>query len=260
MESFVYKKAAGVTALTARFSDFRYKKHSHEEYAIGVTLRGVQQYNLGGSLQSSCPGDIMLFQPEQVHDGRSQKESGVDYIMVYIGRKLFSDLTGIKGVAKFPAPLIHDRGLERRVRNLVGAIFSGEEESRLSDLLLSVAEPFAKSPERSVQGDHHVLMDRAKEMIYDNLGVEKILKLDEVAGEIHMSKYQFIRAFQAHAGISPYQFYLNCKVEKAKRLIETSKDVYQAVAELGFVDLSHLNRNFKTRYGVTAFDYLSAIN
>lgn len=32
---------------------FSYKKHAHEEYAVGVTLRGVQEYNLDGVLQTS---------------------------------------------------------------------------------------------------------------------------------------------------------------------------------------------------------------
>ena len=42
MEKFIYKKSAGITALSASFTDFTYKKHSHQEYAIGVTLRGIQ--------------------------------------------------------------------------------------------------------------------------------------------------------------------------------------------------------------------------
>ncbi|GJM68970.1 hypothetical protein HMSSN036_11860 [Paenibacillus macerans] len=61
MDTFVYKKAAGITALSASMSEFEYVKHSHEEYAMGVTLRGVQQYNLDGSFQSSYRDGVMLF-------------------------------------------------------------------------------------------------------------------------------------------------------------------------------------------------------
>lgn len=41
MDKFIYKKSAGITALSASFADFKYKKHCHKEYAIGVTLRGI---------------------------------------------------------------------------------------------------------------------------------------------------------------------------------------------------------------------------
>lgn len=34
MDKFIYKKSAGITALSASFTDFTYKKHSHKEYAI----------------------------------------------------------------------------------------------------------------------------------------------------------------------------------------------------------------------------------
>ena len=92
MERFIYKKSAGITALSASFADFKYKKHSHKEYALGVTLRGIQQYNLDGSLQSSYQNGVMLFNPEQSHDGMAYDKTGIDYVMVYIEPKLFLEI------------------------------------------------------------------------------------------------------------------------------------------------------------------------
>lgn len=260
MEKFEYKKAAGITALTASFSDFRYTKHYHEEYAIGVTLRGVQQYNMNGSLQSSRPGGIMLFNPEQVHDGMSREKAGVDYVMAYISTELFSELTGRKECERFSSPVVYNAKLRQNIQNLINVIFRGEEDALCSEVLLALADNFSKTQNSGTWGNNNALMNRAKEMIYYNLDLDKILKLDDVCREVNMSKYQFIRMFEANAGISPYQFYLNCKVEKAKQLIERHKDVYLAVAECGFVDLSHMNRVFKSRYGVTAFDYMLNIS
>ena len=74
MDKFIYKKSAGITALSASITDFKYKKHSHQEYAIGVTLRGIQEYNLDGSLQLSYQNGVMLFNPEQAHDGMAHDE------------------------------------------------------------------------------------------------------------------------------------------------------------------------------------------
>ena len=95
-------------------------------------------------------------------------------------------------------------------------------------------------------------------MIHCNL--ENVLRLDDICKELGMSKFQFIRRFKTSTGISPYQYFLNCKVEHAKQLIEKNKDVYSAVAECGFVDLTHLNKHFKCIYGITTFEYMSSLN
>ena len=96
------------------------------------------------------------------------------------------------------------------------------------------------------------------EIIYCKL--ENVLRLDEICKELNMSKFQFIRLFKDNTGISPYQFFLNYKVNLAKQLIEKNKDIYSAIAECGFVDISHLNKHFKRIYGITAFEYISHLN
>lgn len=258
MDKFVYKKSAGVTALSASFSDFEYKKHSHEEYALGVTLRGVQQYNLDGSFQSSYRNGVMLFNPEQVHDGRAQDKTGIDYVIVYIDPKLFLEMLEKKDVMLFSSPIVYNRRLQQGILNLVHAIFSNKAESLCSELLLALTDNFSQTEMNYVFKKNNALMKKAKEMIYFSL--DHVLKLDDICKELDMSKFQFIRAFKADTGISPYQFFLNCKVEHAKRLIEKNKDIYAAVTECGFVDLSHMNRHFKSMYGITAFEYMSGIS
>ncbi|KFN08166.1 MAG: helix-turn-helix domain-containing protein [Paenibacillus macerans] len=257
MDTFVYKKAAGITALSASMSEFEYVKHSHEEYAFGVTLRGVQQYNLDGSFQSSYRDGVMLFHSEQVHDGRSQDRTGIDYVMVYIHPKLFMELAGLKEIVKFSSPIVYNRRLKQSILNLVRAIFGNQDEALCYELLAALADHFSEIEMSTMFGKGDSLIIRAKEMIYANL--DQVLKLDELCGELGMTKFQFIRAFKANTGISPYRFFLNSKLEHAKRMIEKNKDIYAAVAACGFVDLSHLNKHFKRVYGITAREYISNI-
>ncbi len=87
-----------------------------------------------------------------------------------------------------------------------------------------------------------------------------VLSLDEICHELAMSKFQFIRLFKANTKISPYQFFILCKVNRARLLLEQQQDLYSVVAECGFVDLSHLNKQFKRIYGITAFEYKSHLS
>jgi len=258
MEKFIYKKSSDVTVLNASIADFTYKKHCHKEYAMGVTLRGIQQYNLNGSLQSSYQNGVMLFNPEQSHDGRSHDKTGIDYVMLYIEPKLFLKILKKKDIINFSSPIVYNYRLEQSILNISNAILNSKDEALCSELLLSLADNFTQNDFITAYKKDNTLIKKSKEMIYYNL--ENILKLDDICKEFQMSKFQFIRAFKANIGISPYQYFLNCKIELAKQLIEQTKDIYSAVAACGFVDLTHLNKHFKRIYGVTAFEYMLNLN
>ncbi|MFD5019456.1 AraC family transcriptional regulator [Paenibacillus sp. NPDC058367] len=252
MEKFNYKKSADILTLSASMSDFTYKKHCHEEYAIGVTLRGIQQYNLDGSLQSSHKNGVMLFNPEQTHDGNSYDKAGIDYVMLYIKPTLIQEILGKKEL-RFSSPILYDDKLAQCILALSHAIQNGKEESLCSELLLNLVHVVSNTELVTEHRINNKFVKKAKEMMYCSL--EHVLKLDDLCKEFGLSKYQFIREFKTHTGISPYQFFLNCKVEHAKQSIEKTKDIYAAVVDCGFVDLTHLNRHFKSVFGITAHEY-----
>lgn len=258
MDKFIYKKSAGITALSASMTDFMYKKHSHKEYAIGVTLRGIQQYNLDGSLHLSHQNGVMLFNPEQAHDGMAHDKTGLDYVMLYIEPELLLEVIEKKDILRFLNPIVYDYRLEQRVLSLADAILNQKDEALCNELLLSLTESLIQNDLSSGFKKDNALIRKAKDILHYNL--ENVLKLEEICRELDLSKFQFIRIFKAHTGISPYQYFLNCKIERAKQLIEKNRDIYAAVAECGFVDLTHLNKHFKSIYGTTAFKYMSQLN
>ncbi|MDF2052912.1 AraC family transcriptional regulator [Priestia megaterium] len=258
MDKFIYKKSAGITALSASMTDFTYKKHAHQEYAIGVTLRGIQHYNLDGSLHLSYQNGVMLFNPEQAHDGMAHDETGLDYVMLYIEPQLLLEVIEKKDIVRFSNPIVYDYRLEKRILSLANAILSEKDETLCSELLLSLTDSLVQTDFSTDFKKDNALIRKAKDILHTNL--ENVLKLDEICKELDLSKFQFIRLFKAHTGISPYQYFLNCKIERAKQLIEKNRDIYVAVAECGFVDLTHLNKHFKSVYGTTAFEYMSHLN
>ncbi|MWV46260.1 helix-turn-helix domain-containing protein [Paenibacillus sp. HJL G12] len=258
MDKFIYKKSAGITALSASMIDFKYKKHAHKEYAIGVTLRGIQHYHMDGSLQLSHQNGVMLFNPEQVHDGMAHDKSGLDYVMLYIDPQLLLEGIGKKEIVRFSTPIVYDHRLGQQVLSLSQAILGEKDEALCSELFLSLTDNLGQTHLSSDDKKDSTIIGKAKEMIHANL--EHVLKLDEICKELDLSKFQFIRLFKANTGTSPYQYFLNCKVERAKQLIEKNRDIYSAVAAYGFFDLAHLNKHFKSVYGTTALEYISHLN
>ena len=259
MENFIYKNKSEITALSARMEKFSYKKHSHEEYSIGVTLHGIQEYHLDGSLQSSHKSGVMLFNPEQTHDGKAHDiKDGLNYVMLYIKPELFLEALGKKEIVKFSSPIVYNQKLAQDILNLSSAILNQNADALCNELLISLVDNFtSENLYSNFKHDSHFIA-KAKEMIYYE--IDNVLKLDDICKEVNMTKFQFIRAFKESTGLPPYQYFINSKVIHAKKYLEKTRDIYATIVEFGFVDLSHLNKHFKKIYGVTAYEYLSHLD
>ena len=89
---------------------------------------------------------------------------------------------------------------------------------------------------------------RAKELISANL--EGNLSTGDVARECSLSAGHFARAFRGSTGLSPHQWLVWCRVEKAHGLL---RDGGLSLAEIaracGFADQSHFVRVFSQREG-----------
>jgi FKBP-type peptidyl-prolyl cis-trans isomerase len=104
--------AAGVTLMQAHFTDHAFERHSHPEYGIGLTGSGVQTFNCRGTTQTSVPGDVILLNPDQAHDGLPGQAGGYGYCMLYLEAEVLPGIlqraAGIQGSRHFRAPVVHD--------------------------------------------------------------------------------------------------------------------------------------------------------
>ena len=78
---------------------------------------------------------------------------------------------------------------------------------------------------------------------------EEIL-VTHLAGHVGLSPDHFARRFKITTAMGPKQFVLKRRVEKVHELLRSGKfNVSEAAREVGFHDLSHLNRCFRNVFG-----------
>ena len=72
------------------------------------------------------------------------------------------------------------------------------------------------------------------------------LSLADIAAAVQLSPFHFSRLFKRTVGISPYQFVLRQRIERAKRMILAGQMPVASIAvEVGFYDQSHFIHHFK---------------
>jgi AraC-like DNA-binding protein len=266
---FVAASAYGVELLRAHFVRHVYERHSHEGYAIGVTESGVQAFTCRGALHASTTGTVMVFNPDEPHDGHAGIPEGFTYRMLYLppdrmSRVLEDARDGRPAALPFSrAPLIRDRRLARSVRALhealSGAAARLECEAHLRDMCLRFAACHAddrlalrETPPRS----NLVALGRAREFLHASLADD--VTTDDLARIAGMSRFHLCRAFARSYGLPPHTYQLQLRLAEAKRQLAAGQPPAQVAAAIGFADQSHLTKRFKGAFGITPGQFAAA--
>lgn len=249
--------------LDAKMSDFSYSKHAHEEYSIGVTLSGRQDFVCDNRLYQSPVGGVIVFNPEDVHDGHAGTREHLEYVMLYIHpdelRPLFRAL-GLprQALPRVHTPLLHDPVLLRQVLHLKQLSQCPKTTLETEHALLGIAHSLTRhagwhTDDGLSYTRTDTLLLRARDYIAMHLVQD--ISVDEIAAAANLSKYHFIRLFRQQFGMTPHQYVINARVHLARKYIELGLSASRVAFDTGFADNSHLNRHFKRVFGITPTQY-----
>lgn len=89
------------------------------------------------------------------------------------------------------------------------------------------------------------------EYVHEHLAEE--LSLIDLAAQMNLSAFHFARLFKNSFGLSPHQYVLQNRVERAKKLIAVSAkpNLTDVGLQVGFYDQAHFTKAFKRVVGVS---------
>ncbi|WP_028935998.1 AraC family transcriptional regulator [Pseudonocardia spinosispora] len=256
-----------VEAMHASFHREVYHRHSHETYSFGVTEVGAQTFHCRGASHVSAQGMVMIFNPDEPHDGRAAAEIGFNYRIIHLGpelvRDVLSDAQGRSyGLPLFTSPVIDDPMLAAALRGLhatlTGGATAARRDERLTEVLTLVARRQASRPPGD-PGREPVLPEAfrsVRDLIHADPAAE--LTTDELAAAAGASRFTVYRAFQAAVGMSPSDYQRQLRLRRARALLAEGRPAGDVAAEVGFADQAHLIRWFSRHYGVTPGAYQRA--
>jgi len=86
--------------------------------------------------------------------------------------------------------------------------------------------------------------------------LEDEFSLIRLAREADMSEFHFSRAFKRTTGFTPSQYFIQLRMERARRLLrETKRSVIEIGLDVGYTSPSHFTRIFRREVGISPTEY-----
>lgn len=240
---------------SVKLSNNNFSKHFHDTYTIGITYEGMLKTYNSNQIYDSYKFTSRVNNPGEVHGGISTSWSHSNfYPSVDILSSLYEDIYFEKKVPLFEKHIINDKILFFKLHNFFLNFYKNEDFLQTQTSLVDALSYLIINYTSQTKKDFHIfdnkkVVKRSYEFIQDCIDYE--FDLDILASNANMSKFHFLRVFKNELGITPHNFIINERVNKAIKLIKNGVSLSQASMQAGFSDQSHFTRNFKKLYGYT---------
>ncbi len=240
-----------------------FPRHNHDYYVICIIESGRQSFTHKGTKHLTPAGGLILINPGAVHTGEVVDAQGFVMRSLYPTlsnmERAVSELTGRHQGSPFfrEVRVDHPRAM-RSVLSLHQAMLDGasdlECESRFLSTMGLLIERYADTSFDSGHlGKEKNAVQQACRYIEEHFA--QGVSLQELAEQVALSPYYFVRAFRAEVGLPPYAYLESIRVRNAQRLIEDGRPLAEVALEVGFSSQSHMTRHFKKIIGATPGQY-----
>lgn len=265
----LWRPRPGLECLSAQFTSHRYAPHRHETFVIGVNLSGVEVFDARGARHLAGPGQIMVLNPDELHDGRArdaQYRYRAFYPSVDVMRAVAADMTGDPGAAvaepAFDALAFGDPLLASRLLRLHRLLEGGADPLALDEALTATfAQLIARHAGTRLRAPEAGREDRRVARVTLAVDAEPgaAWRLDDLAALAGLSRYHFIRVFREATGQSPHAYVTTRRLGLARRLLARGERPAEVAIACGFADQAHLTRLFRQAFGLAPGRYARSV-
>jgi AraC-like DNA-binding protein len=259
----------GVEAMTL-FSDHVFPRHSHDHFGIGIMTSGAQRsWSLVGHVESG-PGDVIMCNPGEIHDGMplrpgtGNREPGGGargWRILYFDPALIACDISQEATGELVVPPV---ARDRRLSKLVSRLFAHVErdppdtlavEEDLMRCLMIVSQKHRLDGKATSCASPPVStairrLDEAPEMP---------ISLADLAALSDVSRFQLLRGFAREVGTTPHAYVIQRRARLARKYLASGQSPADAALRSGFADQSHMTRAFVRHFGITPARYQAAI-
>lgn len=250
----------GVEVLHAFLKNHEFDPHFHDSYLVGFTCGGVERFVQAGRPEVSLPGQVRIIEPGVVHTGAPGDDQPWRYMALYVGPAAFADLKPEAGGGPvFDRAVLDDPELFRMGVDLISALAEVEDpverEERMAVLLMRLMRHRHGADQGEVRAEpEKVRLARQ----YIRARIATVVRLDELAAAVGVSKFHLLRTFKAATGLTPWRYQVQLRLASARDLLRDGVPASQVAVVCGFFDQSHFTRLFRASFGITPAAFQAA--
>lgn len=223
--------------------------HFHSTYNLGIIELGQREFNYRGRETILKQNDIFIIQPFEPHSCKSIKNSSHSYKILSLN---------LDTHYYFPQLIIHRPELLSTIREFHAIAEYEKTSSKVKKLYNEIVTQLKtyshESASANLNKEISLKIRLTKQFIEDNC--HRNISLKRMAHIACLSEFHFNRYFHKCYGLSPYAYYLVCKMKKSQKILLEQKSVIITTYDIGFFDQSHFIKLFKKHIGVTPGKYL----
>ncbi len=232
--------------------DFSWERgRALQEYALVYITHGRGAFESKTICKSLEPGDLILLRPGQWHRYRPDPETGWHECWICFNGAIAEQL-----FAQDPftddQPVLSVGYNEQVLRLFVQARELASEmprafQQRIAAHIMHILA-LARAAQYAGSSADDELVRRIRCALTEHL--ERNVRMEDVAAELHVGYAKFRRSFKAHTGLTPGQYHLQLRIGRAKDLLTgTMLPVKQVAFQLGFDSPFYFSRIFKKKTG-----------
>ncbi len=240
-----------------------FSKHFHDTYTIGLTHDGLFKSIHTNHMALAYKYSTRVINPGEVHcgDSRAWKYTNF-YPSVELLSQVYEQMYGLYAMPLFQKHIIEDEVLYGALVSFFHAVYAKEDEllieTKLIEVLSYMIQHYATTSKEHVTCKNHRAISLVKEYIHHHLECD--ISLEQLSHESALSKYHFLRLFAETMGVTPHQYIIAQRIQKAKQFVLEGEPLSLAGIRAGFSDQSHFIRSFRKIYGYSPKTLLQQSN
>jgi AraC-like DNA-binding protein len=262
-----------------RFFDINWamEPNRHKFYEMVYIEKGNAVFDIENKPVSIGPNDILIIKPNQAHKVTVQSQFGCEFIVVhykfvnqvnpqYSEESLgdFLDFVSGKESGSFITLKVSQKNdiimlLKRIMKENEGEDIGSEFLKYL--LVMELFVLISRALKMEWENSMKYKAPKLKELIaisvnYIRNNYERDISLKDISKFVFLSQSYFIRAFKDEVGISPINYLLKVRIERAKELLgDNEQKIVDIALAVGFSNQQRFNEIFKKYVKMTPMQY-----
>ncbi|MDF2522796.1 MAG: AraC family transcriptional regulator [Clostridiales bacterium] len=262
-----------------RFQDpnWSMEPNMHEVYEMVYMKKGNAIFEISGKSTPLGPNDIVIIKPNQPHRFIVKSEMGCEFIVLnfkfentksgefsdislsdflnFVSSKDAGPFITLKVSQKNEIITLLNRILREKESNEIASDFL--KHLMVMELFVLISRALKMEWENSIKNKSPKIKELVQAAVsYIQNNYERDISLADIAKFVFLSPSYFIRAFKEEMGISPINYLLKIRIERAKELLEETESKISDIAlNVGFSNQQRFNEIFKKHVKMTPLQY-----